>query len=228
MELRLTPRLAAVAEAVPQGARLADVGTDHAYLPTRLILEGKIPGAVATDLRPGPLERAAATVEKYAVGEKISLRLGDGLEPVRPEEVDAVAIAGMGGETILDILARAPWAAEKCCVVQPMTSVEDLRRRLPEVGLRIAGERIAREGESLYIILALEPGESAPLTAAECWVGRWQHHRDDSLWPEYLAQETRRVRRALEGLRRSAKPEDAARRQALELVVAELAQMERL
>lgn len=226
MNLRLTPRLLAVAGAVPQGARLADVGTDHAYLPTWLALEGKIPHAIATDLRPGPLEKAAQTVAQYGAADRVELRLGNGLEPVEPGEVDAVAIAGMGGETILEILAAAPWAAAKDCVVQPMTSVEDLRRGLGTVGFRIAGERIAREGKTLYIILTLAGGQDAPLAPEEAWVGRPEHHRGDPLWPDYLAQETRRVQRALEGLRRSGKPEDGERRQALELVERRLSALE--
>ena len=64
MALHLTPRLQTVADRVPAGARLADVGTDHAYLPTWLLMNGKIPFAVCTDLRPGPLERAKETVEQ--------------------------------------------------------------------------------------------------------------------------------------------------------------------
>lgn len=226
MNLRLTPRLAAVAMAVPPGARLADVGTDHAYLPTWLALEGRIPRAVATDLRPGPLEKAAQTVAQYGVAHKVELRLGNGLEPVRSDEVDAVAIAGMGGETILEILTAAPWAAGKTCVAQPMTSVEDLRRGLGEVGLHIAGERIAREGKTLYIILTLAGGQDAPLAPEEAWVGRPEHHRGDPLWPDYLAQETRRIRRALEGLRRSGKAGDEERRRALELVERRLSALE--
>ena len=216
MNLRLTSRLAAVAGAIPPGVRLADVGTDHAYLPAWLVLEGKISCAVATDLRPGPLETAAQTVAQYGVADRVALRLGNGLNPVQPDEVDAVAIAGMGGETILEILAAAPWAAEKFCVVQPMTSVADLRRRVGECGMHIAGERIAKEGETLYIILTLAGGTAAPPTPEEAWVGKPEHHRGDPLWPDYLAQELRRVRRALAGLRQSSKVGDELRRLELE------------
>lgn len=227
MKLHLTPRLAAVAGAVPPGGRRADVGTDHAYLPTWLVLEGKSPRALAADLRPGPLARAAETVKAFGVEDRVELRLGNGLEPVEPGEADAVAIAGMGGETILEILAAAPWAAEKVCIVQPMTSVEDLRRRLPTIGMQVAGEQIAREGKTLYIIMTLAGGRGKPLTAGECWVGQPEHHAGDPLWPDYLTQELGRVRRALGGLRRSGKPEDQARRLELERVEGELSALSR-
>ncbi len=220
MELNLTPRLRTVADRVPRGARLADVGTDHAYLPAWLLLAGKIPSAVCTDLRPGPLERAGETVRTWGVADKVSLRLCDGLKGVAPEEVDCVVIAGMGGETILHILEEAPWAAGKPCVVQPMSSLSDLRAGLGALGLHVASETIAKEGETLYVVMDLTAGAEGPLTAAEVQAGRVENHRGDPLWPEYLRRETERLRRALGGLERSKKPEDEPRRQELRAALA--------
>ncbi len=225
MELNLTHRLQTVADRVPQGARLADVGTDHAYLPAWLLLAGKIPGAVCTDLRPGPLERAEETVRTWDVAGKVSLRLCDGLKGVAPDEVDCVAIAGMGGETILHILKEAPWAAGKPCVVQPMSSLSDLRAGLGALGLHVARETIAREGETLYVVMDLSAGAERPLTAAEVQVGRVENHRGDPLWPEYLGREITRLRRALTGLERSKKPEDEPRRRELQAALAGMEHM---
>ena len=90
----LSPRLRMVGELVPAGARLADVGTDHAYLPAALMLEGKIPWAIAADLRWGPLDRARATAREYGLAGKLAFRLCDGLTGIQPGEVDAVAAAG--------------------------------------------------------------------------------------------------------------------------------------
>lgn len=109
--LELPPRLRLIAGWVPEGAYLADVGTDHGYLPTWLRLQGKIRGAVASDLRPGPLERAKVTGLLYGT-DNIEYRLCNGLAGIRPSEVDTVTIAGMGGETILSILKAAPWTAD--------------------------------------------------------------------------------------------------------------------
>ena len=102
--IQLTPRLRAVANMVPAGARLADVGTDHAYLPACLLQEGVLQRAVVSDLRRGPLDRARATAERYSLTERMDFRLCDGLSGIDPDEVDAIVIAGMGGETIAAIL----------------------------------------------------------------------------------------------------------------------------
>ena len=146
--LELTPRLRTAADLVPAGARLADIGTDHAYLPAALLLEGKIPYAIAADLRHGPLLRARETAAEYGCRDRMGFRLCDGLKGIRPEETDAIVIAGMGGETIAQILAAAPWVRERNVplVLQPMSSLPDLRGWLFQNGYQIEEERLAREG----------------------------------------------------------------------------------
>ena len=119
--LELTPRLRLLADWVPQDAKLADVGTDHAYLPVWLVLHGRVASAIASDLRKGPLERARETGRTYGA-ERIDFRLCNGLADIRPEEADAVAIAGMGGETIAEILAAAPWTRERDVFAPPALS----------------------------------------------------------------------------------------------------------
>ena len=142
---KLPPRLAAIAALVPDGARLADVGTDHALLPIRLLLDGKIQSAVATDIRPGPLSRAKENA--YAAGvQDLSCVLCDGLTGISPDSVDTVVIAGMGGENIAAILRAAPWACRNAlCILQPMSRPEELRAALPSLGLTIRAERLVRE-----------------------------------------------------------------------------------
>ena len=108
-KLELSPRLAAIAAQVPQGARLADIGTDHAYLPTALLLAGRIERAVASDVREGPLQRGRETARHYGQEENITFRCCDGLEGLTPDQADTVVIAGMGGELIARILSQAPW-----------------------------------------------------------------------------------------------------------------------
>ena len=201
MELTLTPRLAAVARLVPQGARLADVGTDHAYLPVRLLLDGRVERAIAADLREGPLSRARETARRWGVEERISFRLCDGLTGVGREEADTVAIAGMGGETIAAILAAAPWTREGTrLLLQPMTSFPDLRRWLQQNGYQILREHIAREGRRLYTVLETTGGEMPPLTPGELWAGR---QSDDPLRGAHLDVMAEKVARALRGLQAS-------------------------
>ena len=126
--LELSPRLAAIAEQVPQGARLADVGTDHAYLPAWLLLAGRISGAVATDVREGPLQRGRETARLYKVEDRIVFRCCDGLAAVEPQEADTVVIAGMGGELMARIVERAPWTRGCTLLLQPMSAQEVLRQ----------------------------------------------------------------------------------------------------
>lgn len=211
----LTPRLRAVAELVPAGARLADVGTDHAYLPAYLLSAGRISTAIGTDIRPGPLARAKETAERYGLEERLSLRLCDGLTGVSAHETDALVVAGMGGETILAILEAAPWSLQKVCILQPMSAVEALRAGLDGLGVSIVKEALVREGETLYLVLYLDGTKAVKenaLTDAEHYVGTAAAHGDDPLWPEYLAWNRRRAERALAGLAQSKRQEDEKRR----------------
>ena len=98
----------AVAEQVPAGARVADVGTDHAMVPVWLVQSGRADSVLATDIRSGPLKSAAALVERTGTGGHIRLMQTDGLTGIGPADADTVIIAGMGGETMLAILSAAP------------------------------------------------------------------------------------------------------------------------
>lgn len=119
--VELSPRLLAIAHQVPLGARFADIGTDHARLPVWLLEHGRIPSAIAADLKEGPLSRARQTAARHNLTERISFRLGDGLTPLGPEEADAVAIAGMGGETIASILGSSVGHLRGPCPFLPPT-----------------------------------------------------------------------------------------------------------
>ncbi len=221
--IQLTPRLRAVANMVPAGARLADVGTDHAYLPACLLQEGVLQRAVVSDLRRGPLDRARATAERYSLTERMDFRLCDGLSGIDPDEVDAIVIAGMGGETIAAILEAAPWTVkgEYLLLLQPMTMQHILRPWLQGHGFRITDERLVCEGDSIYTIIQARPGTMKPLTPVQCWAGR---QSQDPLRGEYLGRLLEHTGRALAGLSRSVQPGALTRRQELETVRAGLEQ----
>ena len=207
--MELTPRLCKVADLVPKGARFADIGTDHAYLPTWLILNGVIEHAIAADLREGPLERAKDTAEKFGVSDKMDFRLCDGLSDICAGEVDAIAIAGMGGETIAHILEGAPWTKEEgiTLILQPMSSQPDLRKWLAAHGYEIQNECVVREDKTLYNILLVSAGTMGNMTAAELLAGR---QNKDPLRGEYLAYLIGKVNRALEGQRSATSIDEAA------------------
>lgn len=215
--IELSPRLRMVADLVPQGCRLADVGTDHAYLPAALIQEGKIPSAIAADLRQGPLDRAKHTVRDCGLNGKVAFRLCDGLKGIRPDETDAVAVAGMGGETIAAILSAAPWTREQDVplVLQPMSSMSDLRVWLGENGYTIVTERLAREGDTLYTALLVRAGEMKAMTPAQLWAGR---NSPDPLRGAWLDRWLNKTERALAGLAQAKQEGAAQRREELEQV----------
>lgn len=204
--MELTPRLRAVADMVSPGALFADIGTDHAYLPAWLLQHGVIDHAVAADINCGPLERARETAKKYSLEANIDFRLCDGLAGVCAEEVNVIAIAGMGGDTIAHILSRAPWTqtADVTLLLQPMTSQPELRRWLYENGFRIEEERIVREGVKIYIILRVRAGQMKEPSLGELWAGKQSR---EELRGDYIDHVIGKVRRRLNGHQAAAHPD---------------------
>lgn len=222
-ELELSARLAAVADWVPPGAAVADVGTDHAYLPVWLLLHDRVRSAIAADLRSGPLDSAKRTAAQYGVTERLSFRLCDGLTGIRAEEADTVAIAGMGGETIAAILKAAPWTKERTrLLLQPMTSLPDLRKWLQASGYQIIRERVVRDEGKLYTVLEVSGGSMPPLTLGEQYIGRTESWVEEPLRLDYIDVWLEKLRKELSGVERSSKAEDQPRRGLLRRAIAEL------
>ena len=172
--LELTPRLRLLADRVHPGAKLADVGTDHAYLPVWL---WPVTGvwhlyyAIASDLREGPLERAKLTGRTYGASH-IDYRLCAGLDDIRPQEVDTIVVAGMGGETIASILEAAPWTADGAhtLLLQPMTHAELLRSFLCDHGYAITWEALVRDRGTIYPVMEVSRGTMS-LSQGQLWGG---------------------------------------------------------
>ena len=145
-DLELTPRLRRLADWVPPGARLADIGTDHGYLPVWLRLHGRVASAIACDLREGPLARARETGRTWGA-DGIDYRLGNGLAVVSPDEADAVVIAGMGGENIAAGLPGPPGGSTRCCS-NPRPGRKFCGRSLRRTAMPSAGRPWWRTGAS--------------------------------------------------------------------------------
>ena len=217
----LQPRLRAIADLVPMGSRLADIGTDHGYIPIDLLLDGRITAAIATDIGELPLDHARRTAKRCGLAEGIDFRLGDGLGPLAPGEADVIVIAGMGGDSIADILAASPWAREgPLLLLQPMSKAEVLRAFLPENGYRVEAERLAADKGKLYPILTVQGGAMAPAAAAEAWGGFLLQR--DPLWGLYLEDRLLRLRRAVSGLAKARDNTAEEKRQELSRVIAAL------
>ena len=161
--VKISNRLTTAAALVTQGYTLADVGTDHGYIPIYLLQQKKIPAAIAMDINEGPLERAKEHIALYGLQAYIQTRLSDGVAALKPGEVEAVLIAGMGGGLIMHILKDG----EKVCqsakelILQPQSEIERVREFLREEGYAILAEDMVLEDGKFYPMMKVQyQGES--------------------------------------------------------------------
>lgn len=208
-KLHLSARMAAVADFVPQGAHLADVGTDHGYIPLWLLQEGRIASAVASDLREGPLQHAVASAEAAQLSDRVEFLLCDGLSPTCRGRCDTVVIAGMGGETIAGILERAPWTRDNVLLIlQPQSKLDVLFRWLDQNGYGIIDACLVRDAGRIYSIYVVRGGTGrSTRTPAETYVDPLLLEKRDPLLPAYLDALIRKFQRAMDGLSRSQSPD---------------------
>ncbi len=171
---KLSARLERVAAQVPAGARLADIGTDHGYLLVTLMSRGLISAAVAGEVALTPLRAVARNVREHELGDRIAVRLADGLAAIEPaDRITAISFCGMGGETIRDILARdkARLAGNELLILQPNGGEQPLRQWLMDNGYRITHEELLRENRFFYEIIVAAPGEPTRYTEQELYFG---------------------------------------------------------
>lgn len=174
----LDRRLSAAAGFVPKGATVADIGSDHAYLPIQLALWGRVERALASDVNQGPVEAARRNIIAHGVSDRVIAQRADGLDGVESFSPDCITILGMGGELIVRIIDRAPWVRDEGIrlILQPMTHSEILSGYLCESGFEIVDETIVCDGERsdrIYrILVAQYTGKIQVLTEAEHYIGR--------------------------------------------------------
>ena len=159
-EKHLSARLACVASLVPAGARVADIGSDHAYLPAALVLDDKIDFAIAGEVVKGPYENAVHEIKDHQLEGKVIPRLADGLAAIEPaDKVDTITIAGMGGSLIASILEKDKnkLTGIKRLVLQPNVGESQLREWLMNNHYQIMNEKIIEEDNHIYEIIVAEP-----------------------------------------------------------------------
>jgi len=205
--IRLTPRLAAAASFVRVGSVVADIGTDHAYLPLHLVLNGISPRAVASDVADGPIARAAENVSRYpSAAGKIVLYKADGLSGIEEHSPGDILICGMGGELISWILSGSEYVRDPGIrlILQPMSKEERLRGYLYSSGFDIIDETIVREGVKLYqIIVARYDGKRRDCTEAESMIGKCNIKKRNGDLYLLLEKKINAVEKKISGLRSS-------------------------
>lgn len=194
------------------GRTVADIGTDHGYLPIWLIRTGAVPGAVASDINPGPLDAARRHGEMYGAGDRLRLVLGDGLSGLGPEDAEDIVIAGMGGELILHIIDGAPWlkCADKRLVLQPMSAADKLRAGLWERGFAVIKELAARENGKVYSAFsAVYRGELGETDSIYPYMGRLEPGTEGV--SAYADKVLRGLRNSLAGAEHDGRGDEAQR-----------------
>ncbi len=208
MIINLTPRLSAAASLVKGGGIVADIGTDHGYLPIFLIQSGKIPKAIAADIGKMPLENARKSVAQYGLENKIELRLSDGLNSFRENEADEIVFAGMGGTLIAEKLKETPWIKNKNLhfVFQPQSRAEDLREFLFSNGFEIGEEIATHEGNRFYIAFdAFYTGETRDFTVADCFLGKLPKTEDAKI---HIKKQVNRLQKRYDATKEIGKTDD--------------------
>lgn len=156
--VELSRRLMTIASFVEPGSRIADIGTDHGFLPIYLVQRGVISHAVAMDIRKGPLDRAREHVEETGLAGEIETRLSDGLENLEPGEADTVIIAGMGGPLILEILDRGMKVVPtiKRFILSPQSDWSGFRKGLRKLGFVQCREEMVYEDGKYYLVTEVQ------------------------------------------------------------------------
>ncbi len=190
--MKLSDRLVSAASLVTEGNRLADIGTDHAYVPIYLVQNRIIPSAVAMDINEGPLIKARKHVDMYGLSDKIEIRQSDGLEKLREGEAETILIAGMGGRLIRRILEDGERTAgsSKELILSPHSEVFTVREYLWSRRYNIVREEMIRDRDKYYtIIKAVKGEEMISYTPWECLYGKYLKARRDKVFAQYLDDE---------------------------------------
>lgn len=201
-EFKISKRLCTAASFVRDGAVVADIGTDHAYLPIFLALNGKIKSAYASDINTGPIERANENIEKYGLKNIITTKVAPGLDGIENIKPSDIVICGMGGELIIKILENSPYIRDESVrlILQPMTHVKDVREYLQN-GFYTIAENIIVEDGKIYQVLCLQyDGAFHPLSDVEKELGKFNIENNSESFKILLNSTIAKNQKRREGL----------------------------
>lgn len=209
--IHLSPRLMSAVKYVRSGVLLADVGTDHAYLPIYLCQKrilapvtaanGEVVAAIASDINKGPVERAEQHIRTERLSGAIKTVCTDGLSGLEVYNPKTIIVFGMGGELIVSILEAAPWIKNEGVrlILQPMTHPEKVRKALPDMGFSVTGEALCAEGDRLYQIICADydpTGAVPPQNLAEALTGHLYPPEEKKLHRRLIEQTIKKEARA--------------------------------
>ncbi|MDR3191224.1 MAG: tRNA (adenine(22)-N(1))-methyltransferase TrmK [Lactobacillaceae bacterium] len=209
---QLSPRLALVASFVLPGARLADIGSDHAYLPAHLLLKHQIEFAVAGEITAGPLANVEQEIQRTQLQGKLVGRLGDGFAAVQPtDQIDTVTIAGMGGRLIADILTAGHSTNQQYqrLILQPNIDVDVVRTWLQANHYALIDEAMVFDDQHYYEVLVAQPGETA-FDAPQLKYGPFNIKQQPPVWRERWQREADRLANLMTQLSTKAKTDTPA------------------
>ena len=213
--MKLSNRLQLVADFVTKNNILADIGTDHGYVPVYLVINDHIQKAYAMDIGEGPLLRAKEHIEMYGVSDKVETRLSNGLDKLAKDEADTILIAGMGGGLIVDILSRGKEVADsaKEIILSPHSEWELVRRHMVKEGYEIDREEMIVDAGKYYVVMKWKHCENiVPYTDTELYYGRLLLRNNDSVLKDYLIKERDNYNKILASISDNGKENVVARR----------------
>ena len=226
--MQLSQRLSSVASMVTAGNCLADVGTDHGYVPIYLYERNIIPHAIAMDVNKGPLERATLHIAESGMKEAIETRLSDGLAALKPGEADSVVIAGMGGPLIIRILSAYPETTEslKELILQPQSEIPEVRIWLYENGYEIVEEHMVFEDGKYYpMFKAVKNPQAEKLSDLEYKFGKLSVLGEKDVLKAYLVREVANKQNILKKLMEENSEKSKGRAEEMKALLAELEEM---
>ena len=205
--MNLDTRLQTIAEFVPKGSRVADIGTDHGYLAIELIKKEIATFVIASDKNIGPLEAARKNIETAKLESNIDLRLGDGLQTLKPNEVDVICIAGMGGVLICDILNASPEiiATTEKLILQPMWAAKN--------SFYVEDEDLAEVDDIIYEIICLSRNFNSIKVTRKS---------NSILYDKFIENQIKKLQKIIESMSRSQKAKDSGKYLEIENQIKEL------
>ena len=227
--MQLSQRLSSVASMVTAGNCLADVGTDHGYVPIYLYERNVIPRAIAMDVNKGPLERAALHIAESGMKDVIETRLSDGLTALRPKEADSIVIAGMGGPLMIRILSAYPevTASAKELILQPQSEIAEVRIWLYEQGYEIVEEHMVyEEGKYYPMYKAVKNPEAKKLSYLEYKFGRLEVLKEKEVLKDFILRELSNKQNILQKLEEEQTEKSKGRAEEMKQLIKELEEMQ--